>query len=354
MKTNIQYLNNLLGPHASMAKVTTTLVRFTKPNQVAYFLDSCSWPTGPEAVPVKTALLSWVKFVQDGTSLDLATSVRERYLKDIVPQVLGQQCSCKEWEAKAIALSGRLASRSDLAEPDFHCKAVNSQSTMIHELMTFVLAVQHLATLKLLLSSAKEDLTCLGAVDNWATSLVQGLVAEAGATLSPKKSSGGSAVPALPVVVPAASASGVWQQVFVKMEYKGPKDAFVPWPAMVMAVTAFFNGLARPLDSSSTISTSPASTWWWTRPPGGHECGGAPPPRTRWGSGCPALCGSVPRTRPGPSGPYHTPGPRWPSCGTTATARSGARSRPRLLLRQCRAGTGGGHGRTMTGSRPGC
>ena len=108
-------------------------------------------------------------------------------------QVLEQQCSGKEWEAKAIALAGRLC-LGNLAEPDFHSEAVSSQSTMIHELMTFVLAVQHLATLKLLLLAVKEGVAGLGTADNWATSLVQSLMADAGATVSPKKPSGGSAV----------------------------------------------------------------------------------------------------------------------------------------------------------------
>ena len=35
------------------------------------------------------------------------------------------------------------------------------------------------------------------------------------------------------------------------MEYEGARDVFVPWPAMVTAATTFFNGLARPLDTST-------------------------------------------------------------------------------------------------------
>ena len=138
---------------------------------------------------MKTALLPWVKFIQDRTSRHLTKSVREKYLKEIVSQVLGQQCSGKEWEAKAIGFSGRLC-LSELAEPDFHCEAVNSQSTMIHELLTYVLAVRQLATLKLLLSAVKEEFTGVRSADNWATSLVQGLVAEAGASLPRSRSSG--------------------------------------------------------------------------------------------------------------------------------------------------------------------
>ena len=251
IKANVQYLNHLLAPHAPMAKVSMTLVRFVKPGQVAYFLDSCAWPTSPEAVPVKTALLSWVKHVQEGSSLHLTKSVREKCLKDVITHVLAQGCVGKEWQTKAISLAGRLCV-GDLVEPEFHCKAVDGQSSMTHELVTFVLAVQHLAKLKLLLSAPKEELTGLGSVDNGATTLVPDLVADAETTLSPKKSLGGSAVSALPTLVPAVSASGVWQHVFIKMEYDGPKDVFVPWPAVVMAVNAYFNGLAWPLDSTFT------------------------------------------------------------------------------------------------------
>ena len=208
LKVNIQYLNNLLGPHVSMAKVSKTLIRFTKPDQVAFFLDSCSWPTGPKAVGVNNALLSRVKFVQDASALHLIKSVREKYLRDIVSQVMEQAFSNQEWGAKAIALAGLWS--GDLAEPNFCCEAVVNRSTMVHELVTFILAVQHLATLKLLLLLVKEELTGLGSADNWATTLVQSLMAEAGTHLYPKKPTGGSTVSAPSVVVLVACASGVW------------------------------------------------------------------------------------------------------------------------------------------------
>ena len=127
--------------HSAMAKVSRTLVRFPKPNQVAFYLDRCSWPTGPEAIGQKSAPLSWVKFVYHRSGLHPTKSVREKYFRDVVSQVMEQECSSKQWEAKAITLDGRLCSE-DLTEPDFNREVVVARSSMIHNLVTVIPAAE--------------------------------------------------------------------------------------------------------------------------------------------------------------------------------------------------------------------
>ena len=75
------------------------------------------WPTGSDAVPVQRALLSWVKYVEDGNPMHL----REKYLKDIVSSVVKLEYSTKEWGIKAISLVGTPLSKHGIGVGKYIC-----------------------------------------------------------------------------------------------------------------------------------------------------------------------------------------------------------------------------------------
>ena len=227
------FLNSVLSPIASVAKLPSMLATIKEPLQLSAALAGFSWPHGVDAARVTHAMQSWLTYVDASHLVAATVSVKQRYLDELL-SLMPKADVC--WTTLAMQLMVSLGDHFT-TEALQKLVSVNDRASMAWAIAELTLSTGQISSLKEIKAQLQR---LVGAGPScpppeWATMLVNQYLDKGSSGQPASVEQGGASMTS-----PSASGSNcsTLGLTGICLRVEGPTK--MPWPALQAALAAHF------------------------------------------------------------------------------------------------------------------